>query len=220
LKLAVIFRGPLRSNPSSVLDNSKFLLDQLINTGHEVHSYLATWTYHKDYHVSDLDLKYYDNVIALAEPTEDHIRRYITRRDFDGLHATVPNVYKMYYQIKSTIEIILGAGGYDRIVNSRTDVHVDFGEHMKNWIEPYAFMRPIPIRGDVLDDNGICDWINVAPPDVMYAAYNYGNQRDLSFLIDHAPTPEHILLHMLESRKINHQGSLIGDLWLDPNRYN
>lgn len=219
MKLAVIFRGPLRPNPDAVIAHSKLLLDQLTDAGHEVHSYLATWTHYKDYHISDLDLKFYDNVIALQEPSESCIRQFITRTGYGNLHATVPNVYKMYYQIKSTLEFVMGVDDYDRIVNSRTDVHVDFGENLKSWIEPYAFTTPIPNRNGVVINDSICDWFNVAPPNIMYAAYNYGTKKDLSYLIDHASTPEHILLHMLQTRKVECYQPLIGKLELDPNRY-
>lgn len=218
MKIAVLFRGPIRPNPNAVMANSKLLVDQLKEAGHEVHSYLTTWTRHKDYHVSDLDLKFYDNVLALQEPSESYIRQSIIKSHYENLHATIPNVYKMYYQIKSTLETVIDADDYDRIVNSRTDVQVEFGEHMKSWIDPYAFVTPIPNRGGVLVD-GICDWFNVAPPNIMYAAYNYGSKNDLSYLIDHAPTPEDILLHMLQTRKVELYQPLIGKLELDPNRY-
>lgn len=151
MKIAVIFRGPLRPTPNKVFEQSKRLLDQLKDAGHEVHSYMFTWTKFNEFSISDLDLELYDNVCAQREPTEDHIRKYITRTHWEGLHATVPNTYKMYYQIKTAIELIIGADDYDRIVHSRTDIFVDFGEFLDDWLQPFAFVTVLPDRDAICD---------------------------------------------------------------------
>jgi len=65
MKIALLFRGPIRPNPNKVKELTLESMEDVRSSGHEVHTYLATWMTHEEHHASDLvNNKIYDNIIV------------------------------------------------------------------------------------------------------------------------------------------------------------
>lgn len=209
-KIAIFFRGALRGDINTTIEYIKNSLDEL-SAKHIVHSYLLTWGTTFDDNVKTLlNAIKFDNVILQTAPSDEQIRRFVKRADF-GCYP-VSNVYRMYYQTKTALDIIINAYDYDYIIHSRTDVKITFGEHLNDWFITDHYNTP-PSGAPWL-----CDWVGVAVPTIMYNAWNYGTLEQLGNLIDEKHVPEHILLDIMNKNDVRYRTAHLSSIFLNPNR--
>lgn len=212
MKIACLFRGPLRPNPERVAGYSDKLLRELRDAGHEVDAYLATWLTYKEYHFSQIvpyDL--YGNYIVQPEPPEEIIRRYVKRKPWYGYYG--PDcVFKMYYQTKCALDIIVNTNVYDRIIHSRTDLNVVFGRYLNDWLECQDYASP-RTREQYINDQ-----LGIATPDIMYKSWNYDTLQQLGVLMDKAHIPENIVMQMQSNYGIRYVQFDAEEFNLDPDR--
>lgn len=213
MKIAVLFRGPLRPNPMKCMEYMDTCLDQFRATGHEIVTYLVTWRNFKEHRAAELlALDKFDNVIMLTEPSKEQIARCTTRPRYDYYETYC--VYYMYYQNKTAWDIICNADQYDYVVNGRTDLWVDFGPHLNEWFDPDYYVSP--------ENNApwINDWIGVATPENMQKSWNFGNYQTLGHLIDNTNVSEHILMTIQDHHGVKRRTAPLINKLLDPDRHN
>ena len=210
-KIAVLFRGPIRPDLDTVVSYSARLLQELRYAGFNVTSYIATWKdYNKDEVKKILATDLYNNVILQQKPTPERIKQYVSRECY-GIYPT-SNVFNMYYQSKTAIDLIAATDEYNYIVHSRTDLYIKFGKYINDWFDGEQYSSP------VRKTPWICDWISIAKPDIMQSAWNYYTNKQLGILIDNTEIPEHILISMIEHNNIQVKICDVEDIWLNPDR--
>ncbi len=210
-KIAVLFRGPLRPTPYAAAIHTNLLTNELKSQGFQVTTYLATWMRYKNYDANDLiSMGLYDNIIVQQPPTSAQVKRCTSRESY-GIYP-ISNVYGMYYQSKTALDVITSADDYDYVVHSRTDLRAKFGKHVSNWFQPNVYMTPVNTTP------WVCDWISVAQPDIMRKVWNYDNFGNLGHLIDTTDVPEMILMSMMKHYNITVKTAELEELWLDPDR--
>lgn len=210
IKVAVLFRGPTRPDVSSVVARVNEFMQQLDAVSNiEVTTYLATWRKWKAVDASQLlALDLFDNVIMLSQPSDAQIERAT-------LIKTVPSgqviraVYNMYYQVKTALDIIRTADDYQYIVNTRTDMVMQLGEHLPQWFDVAAYTAPhvpgvfAPHAPHIpAEDMFMCDQFGIAPALMMCAAWDYGSIADLGRRIEAVQLPEQVLENMIAERGI------------------
>lgn len=216
MKIAILFRGPVRPQPSSVIDRYREFMSQFQGAqGVEIHTYLATWRNWKHYKASELlSMDLFDNVIMQTAPTEEHRLRCT---GLTHLHngASIEPVFNMYYQSKTALDIIVRADTYSYIVHTRTDLRMIMGRFINEWFDPNHYVAP---HIHTVPNSWMCDQFGVATGEQMHKAWDYGDIQNLGEMIEKADIPERILEMMIEKAGIkvkagNH------DAWqLDPNR--
>jgi hypothetical protein len=191
----------------------------------EFTTYLATWRGWKQYKASDLiAMDLFDNVIMQTEPTDTQIERATKIKKLPK-GAEIRPVFNMYYQSKTALDIIHAADDYDFIVHSRTDMVMQFGEHLPSWFDQNAYVAPhvtgifAPHAPHIpAEEMFMCDQFGVAPAGMMHAAWNYGSVSDLGQLIEAADIPERILENMMSKANIPARTAPWAAWQLDPNR--
>jgi hypothetical protein len=216
MKIALLFRGPLRPNPSRVLENTSHTIKELTDAGHEVHTFLATWPSYNGYNAQEIiDQKVFDHYIIQQEPSNEYIEQFIHRRSFEGCHSTIYNVFKMYIQSKHAIETIINTDTYDRIVHSRTDNIIKFGQYLNTWLEK-SESNYVRKRCDAAW--WINDTIGMANPSNMQKAWNWNNVEDLGSRIDKVRLPEEVLMGLMSDAGVSHVPEDTEQMILDPTR--
>jgi len=211
IKIALLFRGPMRPTPYATAIHTSLLRNELRLQGFNVTTYLATWMTYKNYDANDLmSMGLYDNIIVLQPPSPAQVKRCTSRKSY-GIYP-ISNVFGMYYQSKTALDIITSADDYDYVIHSRTDMRVKFGTHIHNWLDPVNYVSPPQTTP------WICDWIGVANPITMKKAWDYKTFDNLGGLIDTTEVPEHILESIMKINNIHNKTSELEDLWLDPDR--
>lgn len=209
VKIAVLFRGPVRPNPNAVVHRVQEFLSQFANANVEIHTYLATWRYWKQYKASDLlNLDLFDNVIMQTEPTDAQRHRWIQQEKLPK-GADVRPVWNMYYQSKTALDIIMNSDSYQYIVHSRTDMQMIMNEHIPEWFDPNYYVAPhvpgvfAPHAPHIpAEDLWMCDQFGVASAKHMHAAWNYGDLENLGRMIAAADIPERVLERMIAAAGI------------------
>ena len=199
MKIAVLFRGPVRPNPDKVVERyNEFMthFDNLVPQI-EVHTYLATWRTWKSHNASELlALNLFDNVLMQTAPTEAHRLRCtkLTRLP-NGAH--IEPVFNMYYQSKTALDLIVNADTYNFIVHTRTDLQMVMCPDLSQWFDPNYYVtihaKPNPWT---------CDQFGIATGEMMHKAWDYGDIGNLGKLIEAADKPEAILEMMIEAANI------------------
>lgn len=195
VKVAVLFRGPVRPDISSVSTRCNEFMAQFANVQNvEFVTYLATWRQWRDHRASDLiHLDQFDNVLMQTEPTDAQIARATGIKNLPN-GAEIRPVFNMYYQSKTALDVIHAADDYDYIVHSRTDMRMVMGETMAEWFDNAAYTAP-----HVHPHPWTNDQFGIAPAAMMYAAWNYGSIANLGKLIEAADIPERVLQMMMEN---------------------
>lgn len=194
LKVAVLFRGPVRPDVQNASARCREFMSQFGNVQNvEFTTYLATWRNWKDQKASDLlALDQFDNVIMQTEPTDAQIERCTKIKNLpNGAH--IRPVFNMYYQSKTALDVIHAADDYDYIIHSRTDIRMFMGQHMQHWFDPNAYTAP-----HVHPHPWMCDQFGIAPAAMMYAAWNYGSIVQLGRDIEAADIPERVLQNRMD----------------------
>ena len=214
-KIAVLFRGPIRPNPGSVVERVKEFMNHFanVNPGVQVSTYLATWRTWKQYNASELlALDLFDNVIMQTPPTIEHWSRCTPLTKFPN-GAEIEPVFKTYYQSKTALDVIVNADTYNYIIHTRTDMQMILSEHLNTWfdedyyvaphIHPYPFMN---------------NQFGVAPGHIMHKAWDYGSISNFKRLIETAENPESILQTMIDEAGIKVRTAPYIAWNLDPKR--
>jgi hypothetical protein len=210
MRIAVLFRGPIRPNAGAVSKNIKNLLDQFSDSGDEVHSYLATWKTCRGNNAIDViaeDLV--DNVIMLSPPSARRCAQFYDKINYGEYPAS--NIFRMYYQSFTALQQIQAAYDYDYIVHTRTDLLINFGQNRLNWLDPLNYVSPPT-------STLICDWIGVARAQTMYNAWNYKTLDALGDLIDTTTVPEAVLDRLMKDSNIKRRIETPPEIRLDPER--
>lgn len=214
LKVAVLFRGPVRPDIAGVSSRCAEFMSQFANVQNvEFTTYLATWRRWRDQTASDLmKLDQFDNVIMQTEPTDAQIARATGIKNLPN-GADIRPVFNMYYQSKTALDVIYAADDYDYIVHSRTDMRMIMGEHMQHWFDATAYTAP-----HVHPHPWMCDQFGIAPAAMMYAAWNYGSIAQLGKDIEAADIPERVLQTRIDTLGIPVKAPQYLAWELDPRR--
>lgn len=226
VKIAVLFRGPVRPDVISVTYRVREFMAQFHGAQNaELTTYLATWRNWRQQRALDLvaqDL--FDNILVQTEPTDQQIERCTRLKKLPN-GADIRPVFNMYYQSKTALDLIHAADDYDFIVHTRTDMIMQMGEHITEWFDPNAYAAPhVPgvaaphaphIRPE---DLWMCDQYGVAPARMMHGAWDYVDLGQLGRMIEAADIPERVLQMMMQTRGIPAKAPP-NQLWeLDPRR--
>ena len=196
MKIAVLFRGPLRPNPASVEQKLRWFMQQFNGAQAEIHTYLATWRNWHHHKASDLmNLDLFDNVLMQTEPNAEQAKRCTQLRELRN-GSVIQNVFNMYYQSKTAIDFICDANDYDYIVHTRTDLYMALGDVGK-WFDPGYYVAP-----HVHPNPWMCDQFGVAPAAMMQKAWDYGTLDNLNRLFEAAAIPESVLQTMIDEAGI------------------
>ena len=226
VKIAILFRGPMRPDPGSVVARcGEFMAQMAQITNAEFHTYLATWRTWRDHKASTvLGMDLFDNVIMQTEPTDQQIERATKLKRLPN-GADIRPVFNMYYQSKTALDLIAQADDYAFIVHSRTDIVMDMGEHIAQWFDHEAYTAPhvpgvlAPHAPHIKpEDLWICDQFGIAPAAWMQRAWDYGTIAELGRRIEAADIPERVLQTMLEEAHIPMKAPLHRHWALDPRR--
>lgn len=226
VKIAVLFRGPMRPDTDSVVARCSEFMNQLRQiTNAEFHTYLATWRSWRDHKASTvLGMDLFDNVIMQTEPTDAQIERATKIKRLPNGAAIRP-VYNMYYQSKTALDLIHAADDYAFIIHTRTDMVMDLGQHLPQWFDAEAYTAPhvpglaaphaphIPAA-----DMWMCDQFGIAPAPWMQRAWDYGSTAELGRRIEAADKPEAVLQTMIEEAHIPVKAPPHAHWVLDPRR--
>lgn len=225
LKIAVLFRGPVRPTAQDAAQRCYEFLQQFRNAQDlEITTYLATWSRWKQQRAVDLiatDL--FDNVIMQAEPTDAQIERATLLKHLPN-GAEIRPVFNMYYQSKTALDVIHAADDYDYIVHTRTDMVMQFGDFDK-WFVPNTYTAPhvtgvfAPHAPHIpAEQMFMCDQFGIAPAAVMHAAWDYGTIAQLGVDIEAAGQPEHVLQNRIDKLGISVAAPPFVAWQLDPRR--
>lgn len=214
MKIAILFRGPVRPQPVNVIDRYKEFMNQFQSTqGVEIHTYLATWRTWKQYKASELlSFDLFNNVIMQEAPTDAH-RRRCTSLTHLPKGASIEPVFNMYYQSKTALDLIVKADTYNYIVHTRTDLRMIMGHHINDWFDPNFYVAP-----HVHPHPWMCDQFGVATGEQMHKAWDYGDIANLKTLIESSDIPERILEKMIDAAGIKVRTAQHLAWQLDPNR--
>lgn len=214
MKIAILFRGPVRPQPASVVDRFKEFMSQFNGAqGVEIHTYLATWRRWKQHKASDLiSLDLFDNVIMQEAPTAEHHRRCTPISKLPK-GADVEPVFNMYYQSKTALDLIVRSDNYSYIVHTRTDMRMLMGQHINEWFDPDHYVAP-----HVHPNPWMCDQFGIATGETMHKAWDYGDISNLGKLIESADIPERILEMMMDRAGIKAKAAPYAAWQLDPMR--
>lgn len=217
MKIALLFRGPLRPNPEKVIENTQHTVNELKSAGHEVRTFLATWPTYNHYSAEDLRQRnVFDHIIITDEPTPEYVKQYVHRLQIPGSHSTIDNVFKMYVQSKNAIDVILQTGKFDRIVHSRPDIIVRFGSYLDSWL---TLSESNYVRQRCDAAWWINDTIGMAPPDIMQRAWDWHSLEELGTRIDQVTIPEEVLMGLIADNGVPHVPEDTEQMILDPARF-
>ncbi len=216
MKVAVLFRGPIRPHVNSVIVRINEFMQQFSGAqGVEFHTYLATWRHWRQQKASDLiNLDMFDNVLMQEMPTDAH-RLRCTKLTKLPNGADIEPVYNMYYQSKTALDLIVRSDTYSYIIHNRTDLQMMFGSHINNWFDPNYYVAP-----HVHPHPWMCDQFGIAPGAMMHRAWDYGEIDELGRLIESADKPEAVLQTMIDRAGIPVRTAQYATWSLDPNRNN
>ena len=196
---------------NTVIEFIQHSIDELRANNYTVHAYLATWgtTHDPKINVLLAAIKF-ENVILQTAPALEQIQRFV-KKPAMGCYP-ISNLYRMYYQTKTALDVITSAYNYDYIIHSRTDVKVTFGEHISNWLVKGQYTSP-PSGAPWL-----CDWVGVAESKIMKDAWDYGTLERLGKLLDEKHVPEHVFIDLMSAHNIQHRTAPVAGIFLNPHR--
>lgn len=208
----MLFRGPIRPNPSSVAQKVQHFMQHFNGANAEIHTYLATWRNWHHHNATDLiAANMFDNVMMQTEPTMDQIRR-CTDLEYLKNGSHISTVFKMYYQSKIALDWIKSCDDYDFIVHTRTDLYMVM-DPIQEWFDHSHYVAP-----HIHPDPWMCDQFGVAPAPLMYAAWDYGTFDNLAKMIGDANIPETVLEFMMDRAGIRRKKGPYAVWQLDPMR--
>jgi hypothetical protein len=198
VKIAIMFKGLIRPNPQQAAELAREQLDQFRALGHDIRTYLVTWSDQKLSPTEFLDgnRDLFQDAIMLSQPSMERCRQAVARDYYrpEYHHRTgrypLQNVVNPYFQSKIALEMITKCDDYDYIVNTRLDLKILFGDHLSKWFDPEHYVSP---RTPV---DWINDWIGIAPTELMRRSWDYGTLADLGRHIETSRIPEHILMQI------------------------
>lgn len=211
MKIAILFRGPVRPNPRSVYDKYRHFMEQFRGMDAEIHTYLATWRYWHHHRAMDLAAQdIFDNVLVMEEPTLRQVKA-CTNIDWIANGMPIHGVYNMYHQSKIALDLIMDADQYDYIVHTRTDLWM-WMDQMDQWFcDSYVAPHVHPLEI-------MCDQFGVAPAAVMHRAWDHGTKAELGKMLEAAEIPESVLQMMIERAGITAKKGPYKIWQLDPLR--
>ena len=226
VKIAVLFRGPVRPTVHSTVARCSEFIAQMSNIQNAtVTTYLATWRGWKNNTAAELlATDMFDNVIMQTEPTDAQIERATKIKNLPN-GAEIRPVFNMYYQSKTALDLIYQADDYHFIVHTRTDIAMHMGQHLPDWFDTNAYTAPhvpgvlAPHAPHVpAEEQWMCDQFGIAPAGMMHAAWNYGSIAELGQRIEAADKPEAVLQTMMTTRNIPAKAPSYVQWQLDPQR--
>ena len=226
IKVAVLFRGPVRPDLQSVWMRVTEFMQQLSTVSNiEVTTYLATWRRWKDVDASKLiGMDLFDNVLMQTQPSDAQIARATAIKAVPS-GQIIRAVYNMYYQVKTALDIIHSADDYHYIINTRTDMVMQLGEHLPQWFDQHAYTAP-HVHGVYAahtphiqaSEQFMCDQFGIAPAAMMHAAWDWGSIAELGRRIEAVQLPEQVLQNMITERGIPVKAVPYRAWQLDPQR--
>jgi hypothetical protein len=212
MKLGVLFRGPIRPSIQSVMQKRKLLVDQL--KGHDVTTYLATWsTWKGSDSTAILSNKMFDTVLSQPVVKPERIHKFTSKIRLPS-STYVNRVFSMYYQTLTALNIMIQQDDYDFIIHARTDCSVVFG-NMNDWFDKDHYVTDGYIMNTPLLPK---DWITVATPDIMKKVWDYGSLTDLGKMIDSIDVTERLISRTIERAQVRTKFVEVQSIELDPHR--
>jgi hypothetical protein len=212
MKIAILFRGPVRPNINSVTQKIQFFMDQFSGFPAKIHTYLACYRYWHHHRAIDLiSSDWFNNVIMLTEPGAEQIRQCTDLHQIrNGMPIHSP--YKMYTLSKIALDTVVQSDDYDYIIHTRSDLWMRM-DPLQEWFVPDTYVAP-----HVTGDPWMCDQFGVAPADIMHKAWDYGTKENLDHLFRSAAIPETVLELMMAKHDIKVKKGPYSQWHLDPMR--
>jgi len=201
MKLAVLFRGPVRPSADIVNNNITFLTDSL--SGHDITTYLWTWDTAEARKVR-CDVNVYEE-----EPSSHFISKCVKHN--------IGNSFKQHWVMKRAIEFINGHDNHDFIVQARTDAKVIFDQgELPSWFDKdhYVTLHFYGIAPSYVNDQ-----IGVATPEIMYKAWDYKDFGTLAAFTSNAKQVEDILDQTIAMNKVKLKAGKLTTHQLAENRH-
>ena len=132
-------------------------------------------------------------------PTEAHWARCTPIKKLPN-GADIEPVFKMYYQSKTALDLIVNADTYNYIIHTRTDIQMILNQHIGQWFDSDHYVAPhvhaAPFTTQLTPFMN--DQFGIAPGELMHKAWNYGEITNLGRLISLADKPEAVLQRMID----------------------
>jgi hypothetical protein len=220
MKIAVLFRGPLRPNSESVVARVNEFLWQFNKRGIRLDTYLSTWRDYRGQKAADLiGMDLFDNVIMQTPPSDERIRKFVKVKQLENT-ADITYPFYMYYQSKTAIDLIHNADDYDYIIHTRTDMRMIIDSYINEWFIPDTYVaihthrKPFTTESDAWMN----DQFGIAPAHIMQQAWDYGTLENLGRMFDNADIPDRILQRLIDSKGIKFKSAQYNEWILDPQR--
>lgn len=209
MKIAILFRGPLRPDIKTVSENIRNIKKSF--SKYELDTFLFCW---QDPQVGELvQSGLVDHVIQLKEPSTEFCAERLKARCTKPW-ALFDRNYKMFWSQKLSLEIIRGMEiEYDWIITTRPDLSMEIADP-ELWLNKWHYTMPIPkwVNTGFTDQFGIADMLT------MYDTWNYNNLETLNKFYEESIGPEDCLRLMMESKKIKVK-MINADYILNPKRH-
>lgn len=188
-KAAVLFRGPIRPDVDSVLENVRMLRKSLFDLEVAHTTYLATWTLPQETLARLAPA--FDNLIVLNPLDQSALE---TELDFAPGVWNPVNAFRQYFMCQTALTSIAADDCFTHIVHSRTDAAIEFVDRDAWFNDGYCTVH--------INDDHPASFINdqfaVGPRETMKAAWSYGSRDRLKELLRQSVRPESVLQDMLD----------------------
>lgn len=179
MKVAVLFRGPMRPSEDTIRANIATVLDEL--RGLEFTSFLVTWEGEQTDYLGDL----IEHITHLPIPDVPDMGKFPTG------HSR-RNAFLQYYSTPRALDVI--PDDFDWIVYVRQDIHIRLNDR-SDWFTPgfynTAHVEPF-----------ICDQVAVAEASVMRRAWRYPSKDELTEHIGATARAEDTLSRLLSQNGV------------------
>jgi hypothetical protein len=186
MKICIVFRGPIRPNKESVIENINGLLSCFSEFDYDV--LIASWFDEKDL---DFVLKNIKYKYLISENVPD-INYSFNKHSFSPI-----NCVKQFYLANIAIDFVLNKKIYDFMVITRTDLNIFINPN--DWLNKGFYST---IHAKKCGQPFTNDQFAITEPNIMKLAWKYDNNDYLYRMIDNCLYPEQIIDHNIDSNDI------------------
>lgn len=216
MKLAVLFRGPIRPTYEACKENIDTFLNELRDNGNDVTTFCVTWNKVNldSTPISDIKkmIDEMDHAIACPEPHPDFYLPMVPANSRRTLHI---NAYKVFWQGKIGTQYIKDTNiPFDYVIVTRFDVQIKLGETHDAWFTPDHYV----MQEKYFRENGN-DQFGIGTVENCVKAWKYGAVESLREFYTNADTVEHCLFRIAEANGVKTRPQNSEFYELDPRRH-
>jgi len=214
MKIAFLFRGPIRPSHLACLENIRMMLSNFQGYNN-ITTHLWTWDSLEAKRL--LKVFQFNSSCLYPEPTitevENNLKKMnVSQRILEKRWAT--NSYKQYFSMREAIKFV--GTDADFIVQTRSDAAIKLAEISK-WLDSTNYVTSHTKASSGRFTN---DQMGVAPPCLMAKAWEYNNIETLGKFFNNSSGPsEEVLDQIMEMNKVPSKIAPIEYWKLNPNRH-